>query len=97
MNSDFEELKKVYVRERLRSPSLPHISKIKDQKAFIYLRKDYLRLFLSFIATIAALIYVDYTSSKVVETSFTGFYILLCCSIYSAILNFYLFNKLNLL
>ena len=95
MDKDLEELKNIFGQGDQQLAKDFSFSKTNASQSLTKLKKDQLKMLITFIITAAAIIYIDFVSSQKIETSRTGFYILLGCTIYYAALQYFLFKKLN--
>ena len=95
MDKELEELKNIFGKE---DPVLAKDFSFSKNSATLHLtelKNGQLKMIITFIITAAAIIYIDFVSSQKIETSRTGFYILLGCTIYYTALQYFLFKKLS--
>lgn len=95
MEKDFEELKTLFQQKKA---SVTLSQKVVDKKAkddITLLKRNHLKTILIFILTALAIIYIDTLNVQKLETSVSGFWILMGCSLYYALSKTYLLYRLN--
>ncbi|WP_281233759.1 hypothetical protein [Flavobacterium gelatinilyticum] len=95
MEKDFEELKTLFQQKK---PSAAFSQKVVDQKVkddISGLKINHLKTIITFIITPIALVYIDSLNAEKMDTSASGFWILIGCSLYYALSKTYLLYRLS--
>ena len=95
MEKDFEELKALFQQKKA---STTLSQKVVDRKAkdhIALLKGNHFKTIITFVITAVAIVYIDRVNAQRLETSTSGFWILMGCSLYYALSKIYLLYRLN--
>lgn len=97
MDEELDNLKKLYQGKKNERLQKSAAIKKEGENQLQQLKNELLRTIVVFVLTALAILYVDYISSKKMETSSAGFWILLSCALYYAGSKVFLWYKLKII
>ncbi len=95
MDKDLESLQALYIQKKMMLPSGTQQLKKEGENHLKKLKDAHVKTVFTFVATAAAIWYVDYVSAAKLATSASGFWILVGCALYYAASRLYLIRQLN--
>lgn len=95
MDRDLEAIKALYMQKKIVLPSNIQRLKNEGQTHLKKLKNAHIKTVFTFIATAAAICYIDHVSAAKLPMSVSGFWILVGCALYYAASRLYLLRQLN--
>ncbi len=95
MEKDFEELKTLFQQKKASVTLSQKEVELKAKTEIGLLKKNHYQTILTFVLTSIAIIYIDTLNAEKMITSITGFWLLLGCALYYALIKSYLLYRLN--
>ncbi len=95
MNRDIESLQMLYQQKKKGLPYDTQQVKKEGENHLKKLKNAHLKTLFTYMASTVAVWYVDYVSATKLQTSATGFWLLIGCALYYAASRWYLLRQLN--
>lgn len=95
MDKDLEAIQALYFQKKMMLPAGTQQLKHEGENHLKKLKNAHIKTVFTFIATAAAICYIDHVSAAKLPISVSGFWILVGCALYYAASRLYLLRQLN--